>query len=109
MELINLVISNSKGVAKDPHPMGAIPVKPFKNDFKDEIKYLDAMVAYDTALIKWQEIDATLKTYPISAMKCVSGLMVDARVLHWHVGAKIKAQLLDTGSVIDDGFDYTKK
>jgi hypothetical protein len=108
MDLLNLAISDSKGIAKQIHPSGLCPEKPLKNDFKDETKFLNAMLAYETSLLKWQVIDATLLTYPISALKCASGIMVNAKVLHWHLGGKIKAQLLEDGSVIDDGFNYTK-
>lgn len=109
MELINLVISDIKGIAKQPHPSGAMPVKPFKNDFKDELKFNTAMIGYAIELHKWEEIDVTLLTYPISAMKCASGIMVNPLVLEWHLGSKIKCQLLEDGSVIDDGFDYSKQ
>lgn len=59
------------------------------------------------SLPKWIGIDNALRVYTITQLKCASGLMVDAKVLHWHVGGKIKAQMLEDGNVIDDGFKYT--
>lgn len=106
--LIPLVICDTKGIAKDPHPLGARPVKPSRNDFKNDEQFQKALTKYVDDDANWMKIDSTLNQYTISSIKCESAIMVSAKVLHFHIGTKIKAQVLPDGTVIADGFKYNK-
>lgn len=92
---IPIVIVDEKGVAKDPHPMGARPVKPNKHDFKSDAsgqqKFLDASEKYIVDHEKWVEIDSTLEIYGIESMVTDAGQTISGNVLRWVSGKRYKA------------------
>lgn len=95
MEPFNVVICHADGLAKEPHPLGAMPVKPFSGDFKDAAKLKLAMDIFTTTLRMWNDVDEKLQVYSVKSMVCDSKIVVSNDVLHWHVGNKYKAVLLD--------------
>lgn len=101
VKVIDVVFSESFPMkAKDPHPLGLCPEKPHFSDFKDNKKYNNALEKYETLKTEWDAIDATLPVYEFEALRCVSGLMVRAEVLHCTPGHKTKAELLTNGKLI---------
>jgi len=94
-----VTICDTKGIAKDLHPKGNIPIKPFKSDFKED-KYSIALLKYEGELKEWEEVDKTLKRYTISKLRCVSGIYVNADILNWHLHSKENAILQEDGTSI---------
>lgn len=89
--LFDVVISNEIGVAKDPHPLGAYPTKPYRSDFKNNEQFMKAELLFLDVEKKWLEIELALKTYIITSMSTDAGEIISGKVLHWHVGKKYKA------------------
>jgi len=99
MENITVVIYDKSGLAKDPHPLGAIPVKPFASDFKDKDKLNKALKLYEENLLNWNTIDEKLTRYSIESMVCDNGWVVSNSVLWWHIGKQYKAIILENKSL----------
>lgn len=99
MNPIDIVIIGTTGLAKDQHPMGPEPISPIEHSFKDASKFQEALEKYYATSKEWNTIAATLKTYQISSMVCDSGITVRNDVLHWHLGKKYKANILENGTL----------
>ena len=95
MEPFDVVITSGIGIAKDPNPLGAQPIKPKRDDFKDDEKFMKAESLFLGAEKKWNAAELTLKQYVVSSILTDAKEVISAKVLHFHVGKKYKAILLE--------------